>query len=274
MLFAVFYFISSFKNKTMKPIFCLLLLAFSIKIYCQKNFEGEIIYKNISTFDKQKNGFIYAFLKGNKLLLSNEVKKDEIPIYTLYDFNIGKSFVKMEGDSMVVSSNLIGSYFVEQKDSTIRKRKILTYDCYEKEFATNLSFSKNIKNIKTIFSDKIIFKVPIKMRFISPPIIFFNDSCISLATKITSDNLLKNKNIEIKYQAVSINNNLLSDSLFEIPKYLKEISITEYSKILMGKVNINLQKLGVSEKDMNEIIKNAKEEFNKNNQPKVKVDKN
>jgi hypothetical protein len=248
-----------------KGIFIVLMIIFCVNTFAQKNFEGEIIYKNVSKFDTSKNGIVKVFLKGKKMLTSNEFKENEEPIYTLYDFEKGKSFSPIPTDSIVIFSLLMQSPFNEIIDSSKSNELILGYHCLKMTYKISMPMNTYFSSIDALFSDKILFNVPLNMRSIYPFFILFHDSSTSLDVKIKVNKLPEsnNKDVELEYKAISVNNSLLNDSIFEIPKYLKEISTLEYSKLLIEKVSKISKDLGISPKDLKDITDKAVEKFNK-----------
>lgn len=228
------------------------MIMFCVNIFAQKNFEGEIIYKNVSKFNSKKNDLIKVFLKSNKMLVSNEFKDNEEPIYTLYDFEKGKSFVTIPNDSVVIIAALMESPFKEIIDSSKRNEIILGYNCLSTSYKVYAPMSNYISSIDVFFSNKLLFVVPKNMRLITPPFIFFNDSCISIGVIMKTNKMSESdlKNIDLEYKAITIQEKILDDTLFDIPKYFKEKSAIEYSKEIMERFNKVSEDFGNTNKEI------------------------
>jgi hypothetical protein len=259
--------------KMIKSILAVLMIMLCGNIFAQKSFEGEIIYKNVSKFDTSKNGIIRVFLKGNKMLVSNEIKSNDIPTYTLYDFEKGKSFITIQSDTVVITNALMESPFKEIIDSTKNGEFILGYNCLTTSYKVDAPMSNYISSIDAFFSNKILFRVPVNMRFITPPFIFFNDSCISVGVKMKSNKMpgADLKNIELEYKAFVIQERILDETLFEIPKYMKEKSAIEYSEDLMERFNKVTEDLGSTNKEIEASMKKMLDtkKQKQNTQPKT-----
>ncbi len=256
-----------------KSILAVLMIMFCGSILAQKNFEGEIIYKNVSKFNSSKNGSLKVFLKGNKMLVSNEFKENEEPIYTLYDFEKGKSFVTIPSDSVVITAALMESPFKEMIDSSKRNEVILGYNCLSTSYKAYAPMSNYISSIDAFFSDKLLFTAPVNMKFITPPFIFFNDSSISIGVKMRAAKMPGTdlNNPDLEYRAIQILRKELDDILFEIPKYLKEKSAVEYSKGLMERFNKVTEDLGSTNKEIKASMKKMLDTIKQkqNTQPKT-----
>jgi hypothetical protein len=258
-----------------KSILAVLMIMFCGDIFAQKNFEGEIIYENVSKFNSSKNGSIKVFLKGDKMLVSNEFKENEEPIYTLYDFEKGKSFITIPSDSIVITTALMESPFKEILDSSKRNEVILGYNCLSASYKAYAPMSNYISNIEVFFSNKLLFIVPKNMRFITPPFIFFNDSCISIYAKIKANKIpeFDLKNIDLEYKATKIKEKILDETLFDIPNYLKETSAIEYSNEIMRKFKHVSEDLDKSNEEITSKNKRLIEELKQITNPQPKISK-
>jgi hypothetical protein len=206
----------------MKKVLGLMIFLIVItNVFAQKNFEGEIIYKNVSKFDTSKNGIIKVFFKGNKMLISNEIKKNDLTIYTLYDFEKRHSYISIPSDSDVMRTEIMESPLIKLKDTISNSENILGYNCIKSTFKAPIYSKDYISDINAFFSDKLKFKIPFDNKFITPlAFVFFNNN-ISLGIKFKAINMrdLNLKNVEIEYKVISIEEKILDKTLFEIPCY-------------------------------------------------------
>lgn len=212
-------------------IITLLLLFISNNITAQQNFEGKIVYA-MAPSEGVNQKTIEIFLKENKMLFILDGKK------TLCDFNKEMSY-QFDGDTLAISTGLFTKVFpytskVQNEDSSTT---ILGYNC-TKTSSTILPIQKKyIHSVDNWFSNKLQFKIASKKRTLLPPIIFFNDSTISLKTimKLT-DEIPESK--EVVIEAKEITPQKLPDSIFTIPAAMRVISHADYLSELLKKFNV------------------------------------
>jgi hypothetical protein len=239
--------------------------------FSQKNFEGEITYKIISQFNNENESTIKALIKGKKLLISNQYKVGDPIVYTLYDFEKGKIFNLSLSDSIVICTNLTGSFFNEIIDSSNYDKLILNNNCTKYSYKIAPPMSNYLLNFDAYFSNKINFEVPLNMCGIIPPNILLNGKSISLRTvgKTKGNTKLNIPVVDVEFIADTIKEVALDNSLFEIPDFLKSMTHLEYSEFLLSKFNKIDTELGFPIKDKKKFIKKVNKELKKQGVPSI-----
>lgn len=225
----------------MKKIFIVVIgLLFCVGSFGQKNFEGEIKYEIIVKALDYRVGEMEVFFKDKKILIINHTGENNLYINkVLYNFETGLKYsIDMSEKSVSVDSIL--NDVIYSKIDTNKKEIInfLGHECLVTKYDSLIIEENNIfdKNAFCYEASDLFFSLESKFSHSEINLLLSTNHKIFLLTSF-SNLVYKKGESEVVYKAKKVINEILSDTIFDVPKDYEIITRKNYIGVKDAKIS-------------------------------------
>jgi hypothetical protein len=216
----------------------LLIISFIFSPVCfgQNNFEGHITYNAVRGTKDSSIKFMDVYFKKDKLridLTKDSVDETKFSQY-IYDLKKGIYYEISPEKKLIVTNSLkeaipYGLFTYDLQPGL--SKKILGHYCEGYHITSHLFKSTGLIDIKAWFPNDIKCYVPGGLQYINPRI-FFNKEAFSLEVQIITDSedIEAEEKDTLSIKAVSIENKIIADTVFQLNKKFTVKTLRQYQK--------------------------------------------